>query len=147
MIKKTLNNFAYYCTILKDNVGISYFEPFFHLGKSKPQILVRVDEFPHWEKKFSDFLKFDKIMSKHKIPYLLAVVPFLSEEPLNYLCKKFRKLTKREIKFLQKKVKSNEIKIAMHGASHQTLYKDYYTEFIGLDKIELEQKIQARVES
>src|SRR5438552_767991 len=45
------------------------------LRMNEPVILVRVDDFPRWDLDFQVFMRFDSIMAKHQVPYILGVIP------------------------------------------------------------------------
>lgn len=112
------------------------------LKKEPPEILVRVDDFPHWEKNFEDFLEFDRIMENNGVSYVLGVTPFLSKNPKDPDNNRFEKLTKGEISFLKKAQKEGRIRIAMHGVTHQTSVKKNNAEFKGKSKQEIEKEIK-----
>jgi len=106
----------------------------------RPKFLVRVDDFPRWDIESKEFKRFDEIFSNNKIPYLLGVIPFLSEDPLNPKCKKFRNLTNYEIEIINNLI-SEGSEIALHGFSHQTIKKNLHSELIGITKEEIREKI------
>ncbi len=107
----------------------------------KSNIIIRVDDFPHRKKSFKDFKKFDAIMKKHKISYLLGVTPFVSKKPTDPYNKIFREITQEEIKYLKKGVNEGRISIALHGYIHQTINKDKLSEFINKNPQQLENEI------
>ena len=84
--------------------------------KGRPLFLIRVDDFPHWEKTLDDFKKFHNIMEEYEAPYLLGVTPSLSLNRHNPLNKNFRLLNDNDVKL----IKHPLIEIALHGFSHQT---------------------------
>lgn len=105
---------------------------------------MRVDDFPRVDLK--DFKRFDSVIEKYHIPYLLGVTPHLCLDPLNPKSTKFRKLSKEEIKTLHS---LKDVELAMHGVTHQT--REYgplkrlwgfRSEFVGLDETALINKIQ-----
>ena len=138
MIFKKIN---FYLELLLERTPFFYYLNLFSLRKNKTKILVRVDDFPHRIKSFEEFLKFDNIMKKYKISYILGVTPFLSADIFNPNNKKFKKLTKKEISFLKKAVKEKRILIALHGITHQTRSSKKYSEFVGKNPKELEKEI------
>lgn len=99
---------------------------------------MRVDDFPRVNMNLKDFKRFDSIMKKFGIPYLLGVTPNLCMDPLNPKSTEFRKLTEEEIKTLRN---LKDVELAMHGVTHQTrdygYFKrilGYHSEFEGLDR-------------
>ncbi len=110
--------------------------------KRKPKIIIRVDDFPHWEKKINDFIKFDKIMKKHDIPYILGVTPYIANNPKDKDCNSFRKLNKKEIALLKDGIKDNRIIIAMHGLTHKTTSNIKFSEFLGKSNLQIEKEIK-----
>lgn len=138
MIFKKIN---FYLELLLERTPLFYYLYLFPLKKKRTKILVRVDDFPHRIKSFEEFLKFDNVMKKYKISYILGVTPFLSADIFNPNNKKFKKLTKKEIGFLKKAVKEKRILIALHGITHQTRSTKKYSEFVGKNPKELEKEI------
>lgn len=107
---------------------------------------MRVDDFPHPKVNLNDFKKFDSLMKKFNVPYLLGVIPRPCLDPLNPKSTDFRKLSKEEIKALRY---LKDVELAMHGVTHKTreygLLKrllGFRSEFVGLDKATLTKKLQ-----
>jgi hypothetical protein len=103
----------------------------------KPRFLLRVDDFPRWDLGFDKFAVFHEVLEKCEIPYLLAVTPMISLSPLDSNNKNFRKMTEDEVNLLHSKL----IAIGLHGYTHQTVTKNYHTEFVGLGVKKVELKI------
>lgn len=138
ILTKIKNNFSYYWEILKEKYIIN-------LGLTKnntPKIIIRVDDFPHWTKKIDDFIKFDNIMKKYRITYILGVTPYLAIQPHIPNSKDFRKLNKKEIKILKNGIKENRIILAMHGLTHKTTSYKKYSEYINKPNKEIEREIE-----
>lgn len=112
--------------------------------KGNVKFLLRVDDFPRWDLDLDRFLKFHNILKKHKIPYLLAVTPNLCLDPLNPDSHNFRMLTEKEKETLSR-ITREGVDIALHGLSHQTLQKEPYSEFVGLDERTLYSKLELGV--
>ncbi|NLG12119.1 MAG: DUF2334 domain-containing protein [Elusimicrobia bacterium] len=106
--------------------------------KGRPLFLIRVDDFPHWEKTLDDFKKFHNIMEEYEAPYLLGVTPSLSLNRHNPLNKNFRLLNDNDVKL----IKHPLIEIALHGFSHQTNNSKKNMEFAGLSKEQAKEKIE-----
>jgi hypothetical protein len=106
----------------------------------RPKFLIRVDDFPRWDIRSEEFKRFNEIFSKKRIPYLLGVTPFLSEEPLNPRCRKYRQLNDCEIEMINSLV-SEAVEIALHGFSHKTIKENLHSELLGLTKEEIREKI------
>ena len=94
-----------------------------------PRFLVRVDEFPHyraWDdpKRFGTacFERFHEILSAAGVPYLLAVLPRVSHEPLvpddNGDA---RPLDDEELSMLAR-LGHERVSFALHGHTHRTLF-------------------------
>lgn len=137
-LSKTKNKFFYYLEILKERFPLNL-----NLKKGrKSNIIVRVDDFPHWIKKNRKFVKFDQIMKKYNIHYILGVTPYLSLSPHNPDCQKYRKLTKNEIKILKEGIKENRITLAIHGLTHKTTSLKEYSEYKYKSNSEIEKEIK-----
>ena len=106
--------------------------------EESPLFLIRVDDFPHWEKTLDDFKKFHNIMEKYKTPYLLGVTPCLSSDRHNPFNTEFRRLSQDEAEL----IKHPLIEVAMHGFSHQTNNYKKNMEFVGIKKEEVIEKIE-----
>lgn len=106
----------------------------------RPKFLIRVDDFPRWDISSEEFKRFDEIFSKKGIPYLLGVTPFLSEEPLNPRCRRFRQLNDYDTEMINSMV-SEGVEIALHGFSHKTIKENFHSELVGLQKEEIKEKI------
>lgn len=95
-------------------------------AEAAPRFIVRVDEFPHY-RAWDDpqrhgtaaFARFHEIMVAAEVPYLLAVLPRVSHEPLSPGALGDRALDEDEIALL-KKVAEERVTIALHGYSHRT---------------------------
>lgn len=105
---------------------------------TSPLFLIRVDDFPHWEATTDDFRRFNEIMEKFEIHYLLGVTPNLSLERHNPNNKKFKTLDGKDIEF----IKNPLIEIGMHGFNHQTNTYGKSREFVGIRNDEVLEKIE-----
>lgn len=110
--------------------------------EGSPLFLIRIDDFPHWEKTLDDFKRFHSIMEDFEAPYLLGVTPYLSLNRHNPFNNNFKLLEDKEVKL----IKHPLIEIAMHGLSHQTNSSKVNREFAGLTTKEVKQKIEEGLE-
>jgi hypothetical protein len=92
-----------------------------------PRFLVRVDEFPHyraWDdpRRFGSegFERFHEIMSAAGVPYLLAVLPRVSHEPLTPVGDS-RALDAGETAMLAR-LANEQVTVALHGLTHRTRF-------------------------
>ncbi len=101
------------------------------LGSSAPappRFLVRVDEFPHYRaldepERFgtSAFERFHEIMASAGVPYLLAVLPRVSRDPLSPADLGSRPLTEDELAMFAR-LRKDRVAFALHGHTHRTRY-------------------------
>ncbi|MCM8777688.1 MAG: DUF2334 domain-containing protein [Candidatus Omnitrophica bacterium] len=106
--------------------------------EGNPLFLIRVDDFPHWEKSLDDFKRFHGLMEEFETPYLLGVTPYLSLDRHNPFNDRFKLLEDKEVEI----IKHPLIDIAMHGFSHQTNNPKKNQEFVGLKEREREEKVE-----
>jgi Uncharacterized protein conserved in bacteria (DUF2334) len=116
-------------------------------GAAAPRFLVRVDEFPHYgaadePDRFgsSEFERFHRIMVGAGVPYLLAVLPRVSHEPLSPTASGSRPLDGAEIAMLRR-LSSESVSFALHGRDHRTRFSSprRHSELCGLTGPETEQ--------
>jgi len=110
--------------------------------EGEPLFLIRIDDFPHWNKTLNDFKKFHHIMEEFKTPYLLGVTPYLSLNRHNPFNTNFKILQPEEAET----IKHPLIEIAMHGLTHQTNNIRKNMEFAGLKEKEVSTKIEKGLE-
>lgn len=110
--------------------------------ESHPVFLIRIDDFPHWEKSLDDFKRFHCLMEEFEITYLLGVTPYLSLNRHNTANNSFKMLEEKEVEI----IKHPLIDIAMHGFSHQTNSPKKNQEFVGLKDKEVKEKIERGLE-
>ena len=103
-----------------------------------PMFLIRVDDFPHWERTLDDFKRFHSIMEKFNAPYLLGVIPCMSIDIYNPFNNYFNRLDREQAQL----IKHPLIEVAMHGFSHQTNSPGEKREFAGIKKEEVIEKIE-----
>jgi hypothetical protein len=115
-----------------------------------PRFLVRVDEFPHyraWDdpRRFGSerFERFHEIMSAAGVPYLLAVLPRVSHEPLTPVGD-FRSLDGGEIAMLARLARER-VSFALHGLTHRTRFASprRHSELCGLSVPETAELLDA----
>jgi hypothetical protein len=106
-----------------------------------PRFLVRVDEFPHyraWDdpRRFGTerFERFHEILTAAGVPYLLAVLPRVSSEPLSPSGSRSRPLEDREIAMLAR-LTGEGVSFGLHGLTHRTRFASprRHSELSGLD--------------
>lgn len=91
-----------------------------------PRFLVRVDEFPHaraWADDdrygVSSYRRFHELMQGAGVPYLVAVLPRVSDEPLDPRGDRSRPLLAGERQMLAQ-LQAEEVSFALHGLTHRT---------------------------
>jgi hypothetical protein len=94
----------------------------------RPRFLVRVDEFPHyraWDDpaRFGTkrFERFHEILAAAGVPYLLAVLPRVSREPLSTADCGSRPLQDSEAAMLTR-LAAERVSFALHGLTHRTRF-------------------------
>ncbi len=112
------------------------------LGQAPPRILIRVDEFPHyraWDEpsRFgsTQFEHFHEIMAGAGVPYLLAVLPRVSRDPLSPTGAQSRALDDGEAAQLRRLAGAG-VSFALHGLEHRTRFASprRHSELCGLDR-------------
>lgn len=122
-------------------------------ARGRPRLLIRVDEFPHYlghgaprfERVYSSehYLAFHGALASAGVPYLLAVSPRVSHDPLDPNDPEWRPLDDFEREMLGR-LKRDGVEFAMHGLNHQTRHADAsrHSEIAGLSDAELEQLLE-----
>jgi hypothetical protein len=120
-----------------------------HTDTAVPRILVRVDEFPHyqaWDEpdRFgtSRFERFHEIMAGAGVPYLIAVLPRVSRAPLSPMGTDSRPLEDEEVAVLRR-LAGECVCFALHGHDHRTRFASArrHSELCGLDRVQTERLI------
>jgi hypothetical protein len=116
-----------------------------------PRFLVRVDEFPHY-RAWDDparygterFERFHEILATAGVPYLLAVVPRVSREPLSPTDRGSRALAEDEIAMLER-LAGERVSFALHGLTHRTRFQSprRHSELCGLGTRETAELLDA----
>jgi peptidoglycan/xylan/chitin deacetylase (PgdA/CDA1 family) len=95
-------------------------------GAAEPRFLIRVDEFPHYKawdepERFGVpvFERFHEILTAAGVPYMLAVLPRVSHEPLSPAAAGSRALDETEVAMLGR-VAREGVTLALHGRDHRT---------------------------
>ena len=113
---------------------------------ASPRMLVRVDEFPHyqaWDESdrfgVSQYEHFHEIMAGAGAHYLVAVLPRVSRSPLSPTGAASRSLEAEEIALLRRLADAN-VCFALHGRDHRTRHGSprRHSELCGLDRVETE---------
>ncbi len=108
-----------------------------------PRFLVRVDEFPHylaWDdpERFGTerFERFHEILASAGVPYLLAVLPRVSREPLSPPGSQWRPLDQGEIAMLAR-LAGEGVSFGLHGLTHRTRFDSprRHSELCGLSPV------------
>lgn len=108
---------------------------------SAPRLLVRVDEFPHyqaWDEpgRFGTeaFARFHEIMSAAGVPYLIAALPRVSRSPLSPRPLGSRPLEAEEVAMLRRLL-DDGVTLGLHGLDHRTRDASprRHSELCGLD--------------
>jgi Uncharacterized protein conserved in bacteria (DUF2334) len=116
-------------------------------GAAPPRFLVRVDEFPHYEAwddpdRFgsAEFERFHEILAGAGVPYLLAVLPRVSREPLSPTVAGSRPLDDAELALLGR-VASERLCFGLHGRDHRTRFASprRHSELCGLSAAQTEE--------
>jgi Uncharacterized protein conserved in bacteria (DUF2334) len=112
-----------------------------------PRFLVRVDEFPHYQAddapdRFGSaaFERFHQIMAGAAAPYLVAVLPRVSREPLSPAGSGSRPLDEAEVAMLRR-LASERVSFGLHGLNHRTRFASprRRSELCGLTAAQTEQ--------
>jgi hypothetical protein len=107
-----------------------------------PRLLVRVDEFPHYQawdepERFgaSRYERFHEIMVGARARYLVAVLPRVSRSPLSPAGTDSRPLDDEELAMLRR-LADADVCFALHGRDHRTreLSSRRHSELCGLDR-------------
>jgi hypothetical protein len=115
-------------------------------GEGPPRFLIRVDEFPHYmaddrPERFDTehFERFHEIMSAAGAPYLIAVLPRVSREPLSPTAGGSRGLSEAEREVLGR-IAHERVALAMHGLDHRTRFDSprRHSELCGLSAEQLD---------
>jgi hypothetical protein len=115
-------------------------------SEAPPRFLIRVDEFPHYmaddrPERFATehFERFHQIMSTAGAPYLIAVLPRVSHEPLSPTNKGSRGLSDEEREVLGQ-ISREHVALAMHGLDHRTRFDSprRHSELCGLSAEQLD---------
>jgi Uncharacterized protein conserved in bacteria (DUF2334) len=95
-------------------------------GAAPPRFLIRVDEFPHYQAwddpdhfGTAEFERFHNIMAGAGVPYLVAVLPRVSREPLSPTATGSRPLDDAEVAMLHR-LASEGASFGLHGRDHRT---------------------------
>jgi Uncharacterized protein conserved in bacteria (DUF2334) len=97
-------------------------------GAAPPRFLIRVDEFPHYQAwddpdRFgsAQFERFHEILDGAGVPYLLAVLPRVSREPLSPTAAGSRALSDAEVALLGR-LACERVSFGLHGRDHRTRF-------------------------
>ena len=116
------------------------------MNEHSPFVL-RVDDFPAWTAAMdefvpaSEFMAFHEVLSRNRIPYLIAVTPQPCVRPLDRNEKRTRQLTGAEQQILRN-VAADGASLALHGVTHRTRSHRTHAEFIGMDDDFFEEQIR-----
>jgi peptidoglycan/xylan/chitin deacetylase (PgdA/CDA1 family) len=119
-----------------------------------PRLLVRVDEFPHahaWDDParfgVAQYTRFHEILRDAGVPYLVAVLPRVSREPLAPAGTDSRPLEEPELEMLRR-VAGEGVSFGLHGFDHRTRHASprRHSELCGLTPTQLEQLLDKGLE-
>jgi Uncharacterized protein conserved in bacteria (DUF2334) len=109
-------------------------------GSEGPRLLVRVDEFPHyqaWDRPqvygAAMFERFHEIMAGAGVPYLIAVLPRVGRQPLAPDAGGSRPLAEDELAMLRR-LGEERVAFGLHGRDHRTRFSSSrrHSELCGL---------------
>jgi hypothetical protein len=118
-----------------------------NLSAAPPRFLIRVDEFPHYlawdrpERYGTDaFERFHEIMAGAGVPYLVAVLPRVSRQPLSPGASGSRALQEDELEMLRR-LAGERVSLALHGRDHRSRFRSprRHSELCGLDPARTEE--------
>lgn len=98
----------------------------------KTVFILRVDDFPRWDRPIERFCGFDAILRASKIPYCLGVTPYLADDPLDPTSSSRPRLTGNAAAILRHIYRRGNVEIAMHGLTHRTAGRHIRNEFEGM---------------
>jgi hypothetical protein len=119
-------------------------------GAAEPRFLIRVDEFPHYQawddrERFGTarFERFHEIMAGAGVPYLVAVLPCVSRQPLAPAASGSRPLEEDEVAMLRR-LASERVSFGLHGRDHRTRFTSphRHSELCGLSPAETEELLE-----
>jgi peptidoglycan/xylan/chitin deacetylase (PgdA/CDA1 family) len=105
-----------------------------------PRFLLRVDDYPRWDKGLEGFSRFHSILRQAGIPYLLGVIPRPADDPGNEEGHIDRVWTSEEKDVLKDAAKHAEI--ALHGWTHRRRRRDVEAEIVERSREELNSEIE-----
>jgi hypothetical protein len=95
-------------------------------GAAEPRFIIRVDEFPHYlasdqPQRYGTAMyeRFHEIMFRSGVPYLVAVLPRVSRQPLSPAAEGSRPLEDGELAMLRR-LSAEGVCLALHGRDHRT---------------------------
>lgn len=77
----------------------------------RPIVLVRVDDYPRWDRPLKEFLAFDNLLRRYRVSYAVGVTPFLRIPPRS------GQLDSAEVEVLRQLV-DRGVTVALHGFTH-----------------------------
>jgi hypothetical protein len=98
-------------------------------ARGRPSFVVRVDDFPRWDRGLNGFLRFDEIMSAAAVPYVLGVIPAPCRDPEATEDDDERRFSEAEAQLLVD-VRSH-VEFALHGWSHRRRRGPIASEVVG----------------
>jgi hypothetical protein len=107
-------------------------------GDRSPRFLVRVDDFPRWDRGTEGFLRFHEILRAAGIRYLLGVIPRPVADPEDPVSAA-REWTPEERVALA--AAASDVEIAVHGLSHRAGRGAPRSEIVGLPADELDRAV------
>jgi len=108
-------------------------------GGASPRFLLRVDDFPRWDRGPDGFRTFHAILRDAGIRYLLGVIPRPAEDPQNPDGRSRRAWTAEEESVIADV--ASYVEVAVHGLTHRRRPGPVPAEIIGCPANELEENL------
>jgi peptidoglycan/xylan/chitin deacetylase (PgdA/CDA1 family) len=107
-------------------------------GARSPRFLVRVDDFPRWDRGPDGFVEFNEILDREGVRYLLGVIPRPLTDPRDPEARP-REWTAAERAALA--TGARNIEVALHGMSHRPGPGPVPAEIVGVAPADLDQSL------
>ena len=101
-----------------------------------PRFLLRVDDFPRWDRRPDGFRTFHAILRDAGVPYLLGVIPRPAEDPQDPTGTRTRAWSAEEVALLAQV--APDVEVAMHGVTHRRQDAGVAAEIIGRTPADLD---------
>jgi len=105
-----------------------------------PRFLLRVDDYPRWDRGLDGFIRFHSVLREAGIPYLLGVIPRPADDPGDEHGRTERHWTPEEEEVL--KDAGRHVEVALHGWTHRRRCGDAAAEIVGRSRDELAHQVR-----